>query len=76
MPLYANLPQILGAGFNSIENALSGSSTFAILLVLALLKPLATSLTLGSGNSGGVFAPSLFTGAALGGAFGWAVEYF
>jgi chloride channel protein, CIC family len=76
MPLYANLPQIFGAGFNSIESALSGSTTFAILLVLALLKPLATSLTLGSGNSGGVFAPSLFTGAALGGAFGWAVEYF
>jgi CIC family chloride channel protein len=38
------------------------------------LKPLATSLTLGSGNSGGVFAPTLFTGAALGGAFGLAVE--
>lgn len=35
---------------------------------------LATSLTLGSGNSGGVFAPALFTGAALGGAFGWVVE--
>ncbi len=38
------------------------------------MKPLATSLTLGSGNSGGVFAPALFTGAALGGAFGRIVE--
>jgi CIC family chloride channel protein len=46
------------------------------LLLLILLKPLATSLTLGSGNSGGVFAPSLFTGAALGGAFGLAIEHF
>jgi CIC family chloride channel protein len=43
---------------------------------LVILKPLATSLTLGSGNSGGVFAPALFTGAALGGAFGGIVERF
>ena len=73
-PLYANLPQIFGTGFSTIENTLSGSLPYMILLLLALLKPLATSLTLGSGNSGGVFAPSLFTGAALGGAFGWAVQ--
>jgi CIC family chloride channel protein len=76
LPLYANLPQIFGAGFSTIEAALSGTSPFKILLALALLKPIATSFTLGSGNSGGVFAPSLFTGAALGGAFGWGVEYF
>jgi CIC family chloride channel protein len=74
-PYYSNLPQIFGAGFNTIEGALSGSLLFKILLALALLKPLATSLTLGSGNSGGVFAPSLFTGAALGGAFGYVVDY-
>lgn len=40
------------------------------------MKPLATSLTLGSGNSGGVFAPALFTGAALGGSFGQLVDRF
>jgi len=42
------------------------------LLLLALLKPLVTSLTLGGGGSGGIFAPSLFLGATLGGAFGLA----
>ncbi|HUT12859.1 MAG TPA: chloride channel protein [Thermoguttaceae bacterium] len=40
------------------------------LLPLALLKPLMTSLALGGGGSGGIFAPSLFIGAALGGSFG------
>ncbi len=46
----------------------------ALLLVLALVKILATSFTLGSGGSGGVFAPALFVGAMLGGAFGLALQ--
>jgi CIC family chloride channel protein len=75
LPLLDNLPHVFGAGFGIIEGALLGKLSFGLLFVLVLLKPLATSLTLGSGNSGGVFAPSLFTGAALGGAFGLAVEY-
>ena len=66
----------LAQGFPTIEAALLGDLSFGLLLVLILLKPLATSLTLGSGNSGGVFAPALLTGAVLGGAFGQAVEYF
>jgi CIC family chloride channel protein len=70
------LPEIFGAGFGTIEGALQGKLSLALLFVLVFLKPLATSFTLGSGNSGGVFAPGLFTGAALGGAFGWVVEYF
>jgi CIC family chloride channel protein len=69
------LPEIFGSGFDTIEGALQGKLPFALLFALIFLKPLATSFTLGSGNSGGVFAPSLFTGAALGGAFGWGVEY-
>jgi len=69
-PVSDYIPHIFGAGFTTIESALLGKSAFWLLLLLVLLKPLATSLTLGSGNSGGVFAPSLFTGAALGGAFG------
>jgi CIC family chloride channel protein len=75
LPLSTNLPHVFGSGFSVIEGALLGRLSFGLLFVLILLKPLATSLTLGSGNSGGVFAPSLFTGAALGGAFGLAVEY-
>ena len=72
--LAENLPHVFGSGFSTIEGALLGNLSLGLLLSLVLLKPLATSLTLGSGNSGGVFAPALFTGAALGGAFGRVVE--
>jgi CIC family chloride channel protein len=64
------LPQALGTGFTHIEEAVSGGLFTQILFVLAFGKILATSLTLGSGNSGGVFAPALFMGAMFGGAFG------
>ncbi|MFV0436206.1 MAG: chloride channel protein [Desulfopila sp.] len=64
------IPHMYGAGFPFIEAAIQGRHALWILVLLIFLKPIATSLTLGSGNSGGVFAPSLFTGAALGGAFG------
>ncbi len=74
LPVSANIPHVFGAGFVVIEEALLGHTPFLLLLALIFLKPLATSLTLGSGNSGGVFAPALFTGAALGGAFGQVVE--
>ena len=59
-----------------IEDALLGRLSIGLLLVLIFLKPLATSFTLGSGNSGGVFAPSLFSGAVLGGVFGLIVDHF
>lgn len=61
---------LFGVGYNAIEEALSGKIVFTMLLSLVFLKILATSLTLGSGGSGGVFAPSLFIGAMLGGAYG------
>ncbi|MDK9706042.1 MAG: chloride channel protein [Desulforhopalus sp.] len=64
------IPHMYGSGFPSIQAAIQGHTPLWILVVLIFLKPLATSLTLGSGNSGGVFAPSLFTGAMLGGAMG------
>lgn len=70
MPLIENIPHVYGPGFTFIEQALHGNTSFWILALLVILKPLATSLTLGSGNSGGVFAPSLFIGAMLGGAMG------
>jgi CIC family chloride channel protein len=74
LPLAANIPHIFGSGFPVIEASLLGELSIGLLVALMILKPLATSLTLGSGNSGGVFAPLLFTGAALGGAFGLLVE--
>jgi CIC family chloride channel protein len=74
-PLASNIPHVFGSGFPTIEAALLGDLSFGLLLALVFLKPIATSLTLGSGNSGGVFAPALFIGATLGGAFGQVVEY-
>lgn len=68
--LEEHMPSVYGSGFVFIEKVLQGRIDFWFLLLLVLLKPLATSFTLGSGNSGGVFAPSLFIGAMLGGALG------
>ncbi len=64
------IPHMYGSGFPLIESAIQGHTALWILVILIFLKPIATSFTLGSGNSGGVFAPSLFTGAVLGGAMG------
>jgi CIC family chloride channel protein len=67
-------PRIFGVGYDSIGQALFGELTIRITLVLLAVKLLATILTLGSGGSGGVFAPSLFMGAMLGEAFGQAAH--
>ncbi|MBW2038036.1 MAG: chloride channel protein [Deltaproteobacteria bacterium] len=63
-------PQIFGVGYETITPVLRGEMLGAILIGLLVAKILATSITIGSGGSGGIFAPSLFMGAALGGAFG------
>ena len=72
--LSGSLPHMYSSGFGFIEMALQGNITPWILVLLVILKPLATSFTLGSGNSGGVFAPSLFIGAVFGGAMGHLFE--
>jgi CIC family chloride channel protein len=64
------LPQIFGVGYPAMEKALHGEYVLGILSLLILAKILAVSLTIGSGGSGGVFAPSLFVGAMLGTSFG------
>jgi CIC family chloride channel protein len=64
------LPRVFGVGYDSITQALFGELTVQITLALLAIKLFATILTLGSGGSGGVFAPSLFMGAMLGEAFG------
>jgi CIC family chloride channel protein len=73
-PIGQALPHMYGSGFEFIGTAIQGGGGFWILFLLVFLKPLATSFTLGSGNSGGVFAPSLFIGAMLGGAMGHLFE--
>ncbi len=67
-------PQALGTGLTSIGQALTGALPWTLLLALVFAKLLATSFTLGSGNSGGIFSPSLFMGAMLGGTFGYWVH--
>jgi CIC family chloride channel protein len=64
---------VQGVGYATVQDILSGQVSW-FLLVLFVLKLLATSLTLGSGASGGVFSPALFLGATFGGAFGLAVQ--
>lgn len=61
------LPHVYGVGYDSINMMLSGEIGWGLLLGILLAKLLATTLTLASGGSGGVFAPSLFVGAAVGG---------
>jgi chloride channel protein, CIC family len=64
------LPQIMGVGYDTINLALQGQLIWYLALLLIFVKIFATSLTLGSGGSGGIFAPSLFMGAMLGMFFG------
>lgn len=70
-------PRIFGVGYESMTPALFGEFTLKAAFLLFGLKLLATLFTLGSGNSGGIFAPSLFMGSMLGTGFGsWATTVF
>ncbi len=64
------LPQVLGGGYPLIQSAIDGQLAVPLMAALVFAKIFATSFTISSGGSGGVFAPSLFIGAMLGGAFG------
>lgn len=63
-------PHIMGVGYETIGQLFSGEFPLLLIVFLVFLKIFATSVTIGSGGSGGVFAPSLFIGAMVGGAFG------
>ena len=69
-------PQVMGNGYDYMAKSLAGETLVWRMMVLVFLKSVATAITLGSGGAGGVFAPSLFIGAVLGGAFGGIVHYF
>ena len=74
-------PYVLGSGYSWVQQALYGKLTVQFMLTLAFLKIIATSFTISSGGSGGVFAPSLVIGGMLGGAAGamlaqWNPELF
>ncbi|MBU2536920.1 MAG: chloride channel protein [Proteobacteria bacterium] len=68
--LAIGFPQIMGDGYHYLEEVLSGQGVLWVMVALVFLKIVATALTLGSGGAGGVFAPALFIGAVIGGAFG------
>jgi CIC family chloride channel protein len=70
------LPQVMGAGYSAIDQALHGQFSWKLLLVLAALKIFATGLSFLSGTPGGMFAPTLFIGAMLGGAVGSIEHHF
>lgn len=65
-------PQVMGAGYEYIDQAMHGQFTWQFLAILALLKIVATLLSFISGTPGGMFAPTLFIGAMLGASVGGA----
>ncbi|WP_305045224.1 chloride channel protein [Geoalkalibacter sp.] len=69
-------PQVFGNGYLFMERVLHGEGLWYLLAALVLVKALATSITLGSGLPGGLFAPSLYIGAVTGGAFGKLLQVF
>ena len=70
------LPQIMGAGYPYIDQAMHDQYPWRILLLLAAFKIIATTLSFVSGTPGGMFAPTLFIGAMLGGAVGGVEHHF
>jgi CIC family chloride channel protein len=66
----AGLPHVFGVGYGSITAAMTDALPALTMLALLVAKIAATSITVGSGGSGGIFAPSLFMGAMLGGSLG------
>ncbi len=67
-------PYVFGIGFDTMSLLFEGQIVFAAIFALIFLKIIATSLTLGSGGSGGVFTPALFIGSMTGGAFGTVIH--
>jgi CIC family chloride channel protein len=63
-------PELLSGGYGWLEQAILGQATIGFMFVMILGKTLATSLTIGSGMSGGMFAPALFVGGMTGGLVG------
>ena len=70
------LPQVLGAGYYVMDQSMHGRYVWQTLAILALAKVVATSLSFSSGTPGGMFAPTLFIGAMVGGAIGGLEHHF
>lgn len=64
------VPQVLGVGYKYVGDALNGNMALKLMVILLVLKLIAVVVAYASGNAGGIFGPSLFLGAMLGGALG------
>jgi CIC family chloride channel protein len=73
---FFGFPQVMGTGYDVIDQALHGQFVWQVLLALVFLKLLATTFSFSSGTPGGMFAPTLFIGAMLGGAVGAFEKHF
>jgi CIC family chloride channel protein len=73
---FFGFPQVMGAGYDSMDQAMHGQYAWKVLAILAVLKILATTVSFVSGTPGGMFAPTLFVGAMLGGAVGDRMHHF
>ena len=73
---WLGFPQVMGAGYSSMDQAMHNQFTWQVLAALAGLKILATTLSFVSGTPGGMFAPTLFVGAMLGGSVGLIEQHF
>ena len=70
------VPQVLGVGYAYVGEALNGRLALGTMAVLVVLKLVAVTTSYGSGNAGGIFGPSLFIGAMLGGTVGGIAHYY
>jgi len=69
------VPQVLGVGYGYVGDALNNHMAWKLMAILLLLKLVSVATSYGSGNAGGIFGPSLFMGAMLGGALGSIVHH-
>ena len=70
------VPQIMGVGYKYVGDVLNGNMALKLMLLLLVLKLVVVATSYASGNAGGIFGPSLFLGAMLGGAIGSIAQHF
>ncbi|MGE0463303.1 MAG: chloride channel protein [Vicinamibacterales bacterium] len=69
------VPEVMGVGYDSVDQALNGGMLAGTMAVLLAAKLVGTTISYASGNAGGIFAPSLYIGAMVGGIVGTAVHW-
>jgi CIC family chloride channel protein len=70
------VPQVMGVGYKYVGDVLNGGMALKLVVALLVMKLIATAISYASGNAGGIFGPSLFMGAMLGGFIGGIAKHF